>query len=722
MRSLIVFSLMFLSLASGAQSVTDAAVQLTAAVQANPPQVTLGWPTNGTTTQYFVYRKLKTGTAWGAAIATLPGSATQYVDTVTAGQSYEYHVRRQGTNYNGYGYINCGVEVPETDFRGRLVLIVDSTWSDSLAPEIKRLIDDIEGDGWGVLRHDVLRTASVPHVKSLIVDDYTNNQDVRAVFLLGHVPVPYSGNMNPDGHPDHLGAWPADVYYGDIDGIWTDNLVTSTTASPARTQNVPGDGKFDQSLVPGSVELQVGRVDLSQLPAFGMSERQLLKKYLDKDHEYRKKIYLPQKRAVVDDNFGYFGSEAFAASAYKNFAPLTGSIVAGDYFTSMAAGSYLWSYGCGGGSFTSASGIGNTTAFTTASLQGVFTMLFGSYFGDWDVNNNFLRAPLAQGRTLTNMWSGRPHYALHHMGLGENIGYSLLMTQNYAGNLYYGSPTAITGKWIHNALMGDPTLRNDVVAPVSNVEAGISGNTLNVIWSASSETNVAGYNIYLKNDTTDTFVKLNSAPVTSTSFSSFCIPVLGTHTCMVRTLKLENTFSGSYYNMSEGVADTAYNSVNQNIHPDIQFAVSANSVIITNNTANASGFQWNFGNGDTSTAVNPVATYTANGTYTISYSAFNKCGSVQGSEVINITEVSLNENTPLTPAIFPNPSGGIVQVISPSPVTMSVFDLRGRLLYRHPSPITNEAVDLRGLPPGLYMAVFSGENISAVSKKLLISE
>mgnify|MGYP000013517969 CR=1 FL=1 len=34
--------------------------------------------------------------------------------------------------------------------------------------------------------------------------------------------MPYSGNIYPDGHTDHRGAWPADTYYGDIDG---DNVV-----------------------------------------------------------------------------------------------------------------------------------------------------------------------------------------------------------------------------------------------------------------------------------------------------------------------------------------------------------------------------------------------------------------------------------------------------------------------------------------------------------------
>jgi hypothetical protein len=85
------------------------------------------------------------------------------------------------------------------------------------------------------------------------------------------------------------------------------------------------------------------------------------------------------------------------------------------------------------------------------------------------------------------------------MGLGENIGYGLLITQNNFNGLYYASPTNITGKWIHNALMGDPTLRQDVVSPASNVVATKSGNNCLISWSASSETNVIGYNIYSKN-------------------------------------------------------------------------------------------------------------------------------------------------------------------------------------------------------------------------------
>jgi hypothetical protein len=88
------------------------------------------------------------------------------------------------------------------------------------------------------------------------------------VFLLGRIRVPYSGDIYPDGHPDHEGAWPADVYYADMNGAWTDNAVNVTVANDERHRNVPEDGKFDQSVLPTDVELQIGRVDFANMPAF----------------------------------------------------------------------------------------------------------------------------------------------------------------------------------------------------------------------------------------------------------------------------------------------------------------------------------------------------------------------------------------------------------------------------------------------------------------------
>ena len=60
--------------------------------------------------------------------------------------------------------------------------------------------------------------------------------------LLGHVPVPYSGSINPDGPPDHFGAWATDAYYAELNGAWTDTSVNTTVASRAENRNIPGDG------------------------------------------------------------------------------------------------------------------------------------------------------------------------------------------------------------------------------------------------------------------------------------------------------------------------------------------------------------------------------------------------------------------------------------------------------------------------------------------------
>jgi PKD repeat protein len=710
-----------------AQSAADAAVQISVSTNSTTPSITLSWVGNATTTSYSVYRKLKTATTWGAMLVSLSGTVNQYVDnTIAIGTNYEYRIVRTGSGYTGYGYVNSGINVPAVDKKGKIILLVDSTFIVPLATEIKRLENDLEGDGWTVVRHNVLRTGSVTHVKSFVVADYTADPtNTKAVLILGHVPVPYSGNMNPDGHPDHQGAWPTDTYYADANGGWTDVSVTSTTASPPRTQNIPGDKKFDQNFIPTDLELQVGRVDFANMPAFSASEQTLLKNYLDKDHDYRHKIYVAQKRAVVDDNFGYFGGEAFAASGYKNFGPLVGtaSVTAGDYFTDMAAGSYQWSYGCGGGTYTSAGGIGSTSNFASSNLQGVFTMLFGSYFGDWDSNDNFLRAALAQGKTLTNVWSGRAHYQLHQMGLGENIGYCVMQTQNNIGSVYFQSSIGVTGRWIHHALMGDPTLRNDIVAPVSNVIATKVGNNCHISWSASTETLIAGYNIYMKNDTNTAYVKLNASPITATTYTDNCLLYKGIYKYMVRTVKLENTSSGTYFNLSEGISDTAYNNNNLKVHASFTQSAISNTVNLTNTSANATTYSWNFGDATSSTATSPAHTYTANGTYTITLIGSNSCNSDTAKIVVSIISAGINEIVfDRNVSLYPNPGNGKIIIESAyqnRSFDAVIYNSEGKQVFKTELKHIGE-FDLSDQPAGVYFLQLKDQENNILTKKFVI--
>lgn len=705
------------------QTCADASVEITAQVQNSPPKITLNWVSNSGATAHIIYRKLKTGTGWGSPIANLGGTITQYIDSaISAGISYDYKIQRNGT-VQAYGYINSGIELPAIEARGKLILLVDSTMATPLAAKITRLQNDLEGDGWSVIRHDISRTAAVTAVKAIIVADYNADPaNTKAVFLFGRIPVPYSGNIYPDGHPDHEGAWPADVYYAEVNGNWTDNTINNTVANDPRHDNIPGDGKFDQSQLPSDVDLQIGRVDFANMPAFASSEQQLLENYLDKDHNYRHKVFTANHRAVIDDNFGYFSGEAFAATAWKNFSPLVGTanVSAGDYFTTTTGNSYLWSYGCGGGSYTSAGGIGTTANFASSNLEGIFSMLFGSYFGDWDATDNFLRAPLAQGTTLTNVWGGRPHWVFTHMAMGEPIGYDARVSQNNIG-LYFAS---YGGRLIHNALMGDPTLRNDVVAPVGAVVATASGTNCNIAWTSSPDA-TAGYYIYMKNDTMTEYVRINNTPVMGNLYTDTCLLYPGVYTYMVRGLKMENSPSGTYYNLSQGISDTAWNSNYLVVNAAATYSAASNVITFTNSSTNATTYAWDFGDNSTSTQQNPTHPY-LDGSYTVTLIAGNGCDADTVTiPVIIATGINDVVADAAQVTVFPNPSNGMFTLSLENrtlyPATLAVYSRTGACVYNLPVQSDKTLVDLSQFSSGMYSLLLRTDNGMLISKRVFVN-
>jgi regulation of enolase protein 1 (concanavalin A-like superfamily) len=588
--------LLFVSAVSSARAIEGTwsyAVQVSAAVSESPAQITLSWPTDTvpnytspTPNGFAIYRKSPGGSDWGSPIASLPGTATSYNDTAVAvGTVYEYKITKDYGTFLGYGYIEAGIKAPLVDDRGKVVLIVDNTFTSSLSTELTQLQQDLAGDGWTVLRHDVNRSDSVSSVKSVIAADYNSDPaHVKAVFLFGHIAVPYSGQPNPDQHPDHEGAWPADVYYGQF-GSWTDSTINFTqtvntdAADRARLTNTPGDGKFDQINLPGVMALQVGRVDLANMPGSYpwdppgtpgyASETELLRQYLHKDHNFRTRILNVQRRAIVGDYFGVRDGEAFAASGYRSFAPLVGAAnirnlnsefadQQGVWLPAVTSNDYLLSYACGAGGYWSIAGAGSQSN-TTLSQQDVvnndvhvvFSMMFGSWFGDWDnAFNNLLRSVLATPTYgLVSVWSGRPHWFMHPLGLGETIGYCAQLSQNNAG-LYQNQQNNFANR-VHIALMGDPTLRLHPVVPASGLSGSPNGSAVNLSWTASTDSNLVGYHVYRAGSANGPFTRLTSSPVTTTSFTDSSPPNSATY--MVRAVKLESASSGSYYNASQGV-------------------------------------------------------------------------------------------------------------------------------------------------------------------------
>jgi len=144
-----------------------------ASVQASPapnhPQLDPGHHSHAV--QLHRFRKAAGAAAWGSG-TTLPGSAPLIPNERVRRDAYEYQVIKAASGYSGYGYVQAGIDLPLVENRGKMILVVDNTMATPLAAELSRLQDDLAGDGWTVIRHDVARTAPVTSVKSQIQSDY----------------------------------------------------------------------------------------------------------------------------------------------------------------------------------------------------------------------------------------------------------------------------------------------------------------------------------------------------------------------------------------------------------------------------------------------------------------------------------------------------------------------------------------------------------------------
>jgi hypothetical protein len=317
------------------------------------------------------------------------------------------------------GYIVAGVALPPKDIFGTIVILIDETMRDPLDKEINTLVNDLIIEGWNPIKKYVPRVEEfdgekVKENKALILKEngkYING--ISAVLILGRVAVPYTGNYvtngtdvyPPDGHPDHGGAWPADMYYGFLDeSVFTDTKVNNPVPSRDRNKNIPGDGKFDfswMSMLNQAVTLQVGRVDFYNLPLFEETETELLRNYLNKNHAYRTGQIIVNPKGIISDNFpprSFSYTECTGANGWRNFSALIGAegvevSAKNEWLADLNEDTYLFGFGCGGGSFSSIGGVCNTAGYAAAeNVNAIFMLHFGSYFGDWDSQNNILRA------------------------------------------------------------------------------------------------------------------------------------------------------------------------------------------------------------------------------------------------------------------------------------------------------------------------------------------
>jgi len=521
-------------------------------------QIRIFWQSDTNSVEHIIYKKKSGDTVFTEFMRT-GSSINEFRDIIIPGEPTEYKVERDSWNYWAYGYIYCGRNIAAVHQRGSVLLLIDEQIFEHIQNEIIRYVNDLRGDGWNpfvvlVPRAEYFDKNKVSTVKSIIDLSLKQIKDLKSAVLIGRVPVPYSGNFAIDGHsPEHDGAWPSDIYYSVIDGKWTDTLY-NTNSNDSRLVNIPGDGKFDQTIIPAPAEIEIGRIDMYNLISFNESEIELLKHYFNKNHQFRNKIIsVPDSFAVID-RFGLDYREAFSSNGWMNFSVIGGlANVTDDHFRFTARDKkYLMVYGCGPGSYASVHDCAYTDEYASEPFNSAFALLFGSFNGDWDSKDNVLRAVLASKPFgLASMWAGRPYWFLHHLALGKHLGYSTLLSQN-SSPYEYSSASPYARRHNHIALLGDPTLRLHYNYPVKNVIAEEVQKKVNITWDYDeSDSADIGFYVYRFSDYLSQGQLLNEIPIKDKNFIDIN-PPFGVLNYMVKSVKSQYTASGDYVNLSTG--------------------------------------------------------------------------------------------------------------------------------------------------------------------------
>ncbi len=84
---------------------------------------------------------------------------------------------------------------------------------------------------------------------------------------------------------------------------------------------------------------------------------------------------------------------------------------------------------------------------------------------------------------------------------------------------------------------------------------------------------------------------------------------------------------------------------------DFTYAINDSTVSFSNNSSNAATYLWDFGDGNTSTDINPIHLYSDTGSYAVQLISYNDCG---GDTLIQTVTISCNLSAPTAEYFYSN--------------------------------------------------------------------
>ena len=161
---------------------------------------------------------------------------------------------------------------------------------------------------------------------------------------------------------------------------------------------------------------------------------------------------------------------------------------------------------------------------------------------------------------------------------------------------------------------------------------------------------------------------------------------------------------------------------------EFSYAVNNMEVSFTNESINADAANtlWVFGDGNTSSDLNPVHTYAQYGSYTVTLYTGNQCGNDSVSYTFDLIGIDDIERQGIV-SIFPNPSNGQFNVLlnyqAKDDAQLSIYNILGKAIYQKQITKNSNSVsieiDLSNEAKGVYFIKLENNDLN-YTKKIVI--
>ena len=380
----------------------------------------------------------------------------------------------------------------------RICLLVHSNLYSALEAPIAQWISDAADEGCSTLISQY-ESGDAESVRAYLASLYLEHESLQGALLIGDIPYAiYEVIQDFDGEGSEV-PWyedfPCDLFYMDIDGVWSDNTTNGTVQ--------PNNGKYDSHTGNTDLEIWVSRLKTSNLTNLG-PETAILTNYFAKLHAYRTRTWTVPRRALVydDDDWSYEGSYD-ADNVAKCYGDPNGITVINAEETSMPdyrdhrlTNTFelilTRSHGYAGGHSYKTSG--STGTITSAEyINRLPLALFYSFYvcsgADFTASNNLAGTVafnqdrsglLCWGSTKTGgMWNDAPLY--ESIAQGDCVGRSFVIWFN--DTLTWGAQYA-EAWWYGMVLIGDASLKPAGKDPVLK-DIQLTADTTRSTWTSS---------------------------------------------------------------------------------------------------------------------------------------------------------------------------------------------------------------------------------------------